>query len=879
MFLKHKVFLFLIFICAIFCAGGVSVAKDNSPVKRVKLKNGLTVILEPNSAAPVAAINVWVKVGSSCERDDERGLAHFHEHMLFKGTNKLGPGELASEVESAGGRINAYTSFDQTVYFIVSGARSLGRSIDLLADSVTDSVFDPAELDREIEVVVEEIRRSKDNPSDVAGKRLFETAYKKHPYGFPILGTEKSVRAFTREKVLNFYRKWYVPGNMVVVVTGDFETDKVLSRVKKRFGSLKSRAVPKCFEQTAPPRRSAPAVSVLKRRVQEGYFSLAFRIPGTRDEDIAALEVISEIMGGGESSRLFRTVKEEKGIVNSVYSYAYAPTGGGVFVVGGTVKPENSSPAFEEILKMFYALADGRVQPSEIDKAKLNIESENIRADETTQGRARTLGFYEAIAGDYMFEDEYMDRVRSVSAEDIRRVAAKYFKPSNLSAVALVPQSSGVSERGLKKAVRSVKPVSVRAQRRSKTGVHRLKNGMRVIVKENKSVPLFSARLLFPGGLRFEDEKLNGISNFAANMLTRGTQSRSAEQIAAEMESLGGYVEGFSGRDSAGVSMEAFSSNFDAAMDIFSDVALNPSFPDEEIKRAKREILAAINRRKDDLSSVCIDGFLSTLFKGTPYSRSVTGTEKNVRSFTRSSAEKFYKKILNPKEMVLVVVGDVDTRKVLKRLEDDFSSLRAAKKAIPLPVRVKPAGKPVEAVKKLPSKQQTHIVVGFTAPPFGHADHYPVQVLNAVLSGQGGRLFIKLRDEMSLAYSVSSFYAPRVESGIFGVHIGTAPQKEQKAIGGIIEQLEAVLENGVSTEEVKRAQRRMAGDFEIGLQRNSAQASVMGFDELYGVGWDEYRDFVDRVFAVTAEDVLRVAKKYINLDSRVVSVVRGEGGG
>ncbi len=871
-----RFFPFFIFLCALFYVEvDVPMAKEISPVTRVKLKNGLTVILEPDSSAPVAAINVWVKVGSGCESRDERGLAHLHEHMLFKGTDTLGVGELAYRVESVGGNINAYTSFDQTVYFITSASRSLDTNIGLLADSVGNSVFAPAELKKEAEVVVEEIRRDKDSPASVTSRVLFASAYKGHPYGHSILGTEKSVRSFSRAKILNFYRKWYSPRNMVVVITGDFEPDRVLAKVKKTFGLFKPQPVPSCAAEGKSPARKSPAVSVLTKDVNEGYFALAFRIPGFGGEDIPALDVIDELMGGGESSRLFRVVKEEKGIVNSIYSYAYTPLKGGIFAVGGTLKPENAAVAHEEILRMFYGLAEGQIKPSEIEKAKLNIESENVRSKETMQGKAHALGFYETIAGDYGAEKTYMDKVRAVRVEDIRRVAAKYFIPSNLSAVALFPESLQAEGKRLKKTVSKTKPRIASKTGTYKTGVHRLKNGIRVIIKENNTVPLFAMRLLFSGGLRFEDRKANGISNFTANMLTRGTSTRSAAEIAEEMESLAGYIEGFSGKDSAGISMESLSSNFVPAMDIFSDVVLNPSFPDDEVQRAKREIFAEINRKKDRPASIAMDRFFTALFKDSPYSREVTGSVANVKRFSGKDASTFYKKLLNPENMVIVVAGDVEAEKVLSRIERDFSGLRKTGKFRASSAHSKSGDKPVLTSRKIEGKEQTHIVVGFLAPELTSTDYYPFQVLNAVLSGQGGRLFMKLRDEMSLAYTVSSFYGARVDSGYFGIYIGTAPQKEKSALDEIVAQLKSLLNDGVGKDEVERAQRKMVGNFEIGLQTNSAQASVMGFDELYGVGWDEHKEFADKVFAVTAGDVLRVVRKYIELDSRVVSVVRG----
>ena len=212
---------------------------DKAGISKFVLKNGMTVILQENSSAPVTAVNVWVKTGSTCETEEESGLAHVHEHMLFKGTKKYAVGEIAKTIEGGGGDINAYTSFDETVYYVVSASRFLPSTLDILADVMQNSTFDPTELAKELEVVQEEIRRGEDTPGRVLSQKLFSTAYEKHPYRNPIIGTKESVNSFNRKKVLNFYNKWYTPQNMVLVVVGDFKTKKLKPVIEKTFGKLK----------------------------------------------------------------------------------------------------------------------------------------------------------------------------------------------------------------------------------------------------------------------------------------------------------------------------------------------------------------------------------------------------------------------------------------------------------------------------------------------------------------------------------------------------------------------------------------------------------------------------------------------------------------
>jgi zinc protease len=404
-----------------------------------------------------------------------------------------------------------------------------------------------------------------------------------------------------------------------------------------------------------------------------------------------------------------------------------------------------------------------------------------------------------------------------------------------------------------------------------------LGNGITVLIKQNHSVPLFAARAAFLGGVRFEGEKDNGVSNFLSEMFTRGTKSRSAEDIAREIESIAGEVSGFSGRNSFGVTVESLSRNFDQAIDIFADVIINPSFDPEEIERARRDILSAINRQGDNLLRTTINLFLSTLYRDNPYRFDVLGTKETISDMTRDDLINFYQKYVRPENMVISVVGNVDENRVLSMLESYFGEMGKGRFSPPQVQPESPPNRIRTAEVEQKDKAQTHIILGFLAPTLKDPDQYPFEVLNAILSGQGGRLFLELRDKRSLAYTVTSFFTPGLEPGFFGVYIGCAPEKQEEAIQGIKEQLALVLENGVTDGELKRAQNYLVGNFEIGLQQNSAQAAKIAFDELYGLGWDEYKRYPEEIYSVTKDDIQRVARKYIDLDKYTLAIVKPEG--
>ncbi len=886
--------------------------KTANEIIKYQLDNGLTVILEENNASPVVAVNVWVKTGSACEVEGEYGLAHVHEHMLFKGTEKRDVGEIAKVIEASGGNINAFTSFDETVYYVVIASRFLDTALDVLADAMQNSTFDPDELSKELEVVLEEIRRGKDSPSRNLSEKMFETTFTQHPYGRPVIGSVESVKSFTREGITDFYKKWYAPNNMVLVVVGDFDSEEVMPRIQELYGNFPSRELPEC-KITDEPEQKGMRTYVIDKPLQEGYFSLAYHIPNAKHENTPVMDVLSNILGGGDSSRLYRTIKEDKGLVNSIYAYAFTPKYEGLFAVGGSIDPAKSKEALAEIVKEVNKLKYEPVSEEELQRVKVNIESDALYTKETMQGQAQKLGFYEVETDDFRFEQEYLDGVSKVTAEDIMLAAQTYFTNENLTAGYLLPSNSiTINEKDIKTIVEKTSD-EVQKQNAGKGEVlvekdtmavaeeiesednnvqveqpaaqdtiagdvnkHVLQNGITVLIKKNDSVPLFAARAAFLGGVRYEDQDTNGVSNFVSRMLTRGTDSRSALEIAEQIESIAGEVDGFSGRNSFGVTVESLSKNFVPAMDIFSDVVLNPTFDPQEVERARREILADINRQGDNLLRTTVNIFLDTLYDEHPYKLNPLGSAENVSAFDSESLQRFYRKYARPENLVITVVGNVNEEEVLETIKKDFVSMEKANTPSPVISAEEPPSEIREKIETKEDKAQTHILLGFQGPTLIDDDHYAIEVLNTIMSGMGGRLFLELRDKKSLAYTVTSFYTPGLEPGFFGVYIGTAPEKEQEAIQGIKEQLEILLADGVSDEELERAQSYLVGSFEIGLQENSAQAAKIGFDELYGIGWEEYNKYPEKIYAVTKEDVLAAAQKYIDLDIYTIAIVKPE---
>jgi len=845
--------------------------------QRYQLDNGLTVIVQEDHNAPVVAIQAWVKVGSADEKEEEAGIAHVFEHMLFKGTKRRKVGQIAREIESSGGYINAWTSLDQTVYHLVIASRFLDTGIDIMADCLQNSSFDPAELEKEKEVILEEFKRSKDIPSNRLEEAFLRKAYSVHPYGRPVIGYEKTFRSLTRTQIIDFFHRWYVPNNIVLVAVGDFSSDEMLRKIKESFKDFKPNPNISHRRPHEPPQAQLRTL-VLKEETQETHMKLGFHIPGLHHEDIYALDLIASILGEGETSRLYRNVKDKKGLVHSIYAYSFTPRDEGLFIVGATLEAEQGRQALEETLKEIYKLRDEKVTWEELQRAKRNLESSFIYAKETVQGRARKLGYYEAMLGDVSYEEKYLKKLFQVSPEDIQRVARKYFDNNNLTIGFMFPEEdkNAFDETVIRKIAEGVhkkiqKPPEVKS---SQEIVKReLSNGIRVLIKEDHNVPIFSIIAVFLGGVRSETLENNGISNFMTSMWTKGTKRWTAQQIAEKIENISGSLNGFSGENSMGLSGRFLSKYFKEAFDIFSEVLLNPTFEKKEMEKKRKDIIAAIKRQKDDLTHEVFRLFSKNLYGNHPYAFDILGTEANVKKFTREDLLEYYRNFVRPENMVLAIVGDVDKIEALRMVSDRFGSLKKTGFVPPKPLPSIPL-RGVKLVKEFREKNQAHIVLGYRGASIYDSDRYPLDVLSAVLSGQGGRLFLELRDKLGLAYALTSFSREGLEPGSWGIYIATSPEKIEEALDGIKTQLRKIREEGVTSEELERAKRYIVGNYEIGLQTNSSQATAMAFNELYGLGYEEYRRYPEKILAVKAQDVLAVAKKYIDLEGYLLAIIQ-----
>ncbi len=836
------------------------------------LPNGLTGVVKVNSRAPVAAVQIWVKAGSSYETEREAGITHLIEHMIFKGTEKRGPGMIAREIESVGGSVNAYTSLDYTVYHCEVPSVSLDLALDVLSDAVFHSTFDPDELEREKKVVLEEISMREDRPQSRLSRILMENSYVRHSYRWPVIGFPETVMAFTRHDILSYMKRRYTPANISVVVSGDVDPEAAMKRIEDVFGGIPAGETIEEQVFSEEPPQEAPRCKEEVMEISEGHLALAFTgIPSFADPRVPALDVLAAVLGGAESSRLTLSLKNRLQIVHSIHASSFTPMGPGLFEVVSTLDPQRTREAVFHVLQGLYELKYRPVSEDELERAKILIESDFLYSQETMDGEARKAGMFETLTGDPAKEFFYLAKVRAVTPEDVKRAAETFFGLRNFTVSLVMPTGKQVAL-----SVEDLTDAAIRADAEARkaagpqtgadrTRIHRevLANGLTVLVQEAPEVPTVSVQLVFPGGVRYETTETNGIYTFLAAAWTKGTTTLSSQEFSEAIEDMGGRIEGFSGQNTFGLQGSFLSRDLENGLALFADVLLHPVFAPEELDKLRPILLSRLRSQEDNLASLAIREFRRLLFAPNPYALNPLGSEAVFRTLDSPRLLGLWRERARPDAGVITVVGDVSSRKIvqtLQRLLGSWSSIDQ----VP-PPRI-PAPAPLTEPKTFTlekDKNQVHVVLGFPGVSFTSPDRFPLEVLNAVLAGQGGRLFSTLRDQESLAYSVTSLMSPGLDYGSFAFYIACAPEKKDAAIQGLWREIYRVIETPIPEEELTRAKNWLIGNHEIDLQTNGARALTFSLNDLYGLGYDFSFRYPSIIRDVKAEDVQRVAREVL----------------
>lgn len=824
------------------------------------LNNGLKVLLIPSRRVPVIALQGWIRFGSADETDDIAGIAHLFEHLLFKGTEKRKVGQVAFEVESLGGDLNAYTSFDETVMHMTLPSTNWRGGLEVLSDALLHSTVDADELERERPVILEEIRRRNDNPAAAAADAYFSTLFQGHTYSRPIIGFDHVVEKVSRDKIISVYKENYTTKNVFLTIAGDFDQTQVLAECEALFASMSqkntSRARPALTKLT-----SSREHFVTHPTYPNALMRLGWRAPAAKETGLAAIDAFAMILGQGESSRLFRSLVLDLELVRDVSASSWNAKDGGAFSVGMKLEP-TSVKHMNRIRDQIFRSVFETIRPEELEKARLNLLASSTYSKESVDGLASRFGSFEASASDHSLDARYFNEVNALDIESVEEARDRIFKDTCFVTTGIVPKKSKIPKLQkpdikidkLVKAKRVVRDVNV-------FDFH----GLKVLVQTSKQLPIFSARMVSLGGSRLEDVKESGIGTLWARTVTSGFTDSSGrswtqEAINKFVDSHAASLSAFFGRNSQGFSVDGLAQDYEKLVPMLFAAHRSPNFEKSIVDLERRHQIQDLVSAADSPSSVGGRLLHEAFFGKHPYARSTNGTPASVKKLKNVQLTKFHKKT-HGMPHVFCVSGDISAERVLKSLEDylsDFKFTLRHRLEKPIPFTAPKTGKKLEHKMK---KEQAHLFLAVPGVTLKSSDRWAALGLSALLSGQSGRLFIELRDKESLCYTVAPMPFSGLDGGYFAFYIACAPEKVDQALAGLKREMLRLHTDPIPKEEWERSMNYYLGSYLIEQQRLGSQATGLALDELYGLGLEEYFNYEARLRALKPADLQKLASR------------------
>lgn len=879
------------------------------------LSNGVPVIVQ-NQDAPVAATYWWVRTGSADESLREAGFAHFLEHMLFKDaaakdSGKASTGQMAQAIESLGGDINAYTSFDQTVYHVTCAAHHWEKVLDQFGQMAKPQRFLKQDFTREREVILEELAKNNDSPGRQLFQSIFTSTFARHPYGRPVIGYPRTLKAARVKDLEAFYRRNYVAQNMGVILVGPFgeagspRRKAVFKLLEKRFGRM---AIPR-GKPAKPAKRPAetelrakPTLKLKPFDVKTPTLAMSFRVPELTHEDVPALDILASALGSGELSRLYQRLFYKDSLVTEASGGLYVPNDPGMmYFQAELVSLDNIEPAAKAMLEELTRMRDDGPTREEIARVVVNTESERLYATQTADGMASRLGFLRFSVNDMQFDDRYLEALRDVDVEKVKAVARKYLDPRRMSLCLLYPKDAtaprlAVMSQAAEKVLRHPvvkKAIATKAKRRltEAAGPEILvsKSGVRVVFRPNPTSHVVSVHASVFGGLRSElaapvetRDRDWGAGHMMSLTWTKGTHkgpwgpARSAQEISHAIEGRASSMDAYSGRNTAGLQLTGLARDWNDLSKLFAESWLAPAFLEEEVAHSRRVAEDSVRGIEDHSGQLCSKLFLESLFEHHPYGRLTTGSLESLGTINSAKLREFHRRWLNPKQAVVAVAGNLrhsDLVEWLDQLDAWTLSLPMAAGDTSVKVAEEAALRAPRWVERNLGREQQHIIVGGLGLHIQSEERHALRLLHNVLGGQSGRLFIELREKKSLAYTVSPLSMEGLERGYIGTYIACSPSKKDEALAGIRTVLTKLANQGPSAKEMSRAREFYLGRRAMELQSDSSRASSDGLQELYGLGHPPESEIIRRIQAVTAKDVRELCSKYLIEPHQVTSVV------
>jgi len=866
-------------------------------VKRT-LPNGLRVLVLPRRTAPVVTTMMWYRVGSKDELPGATGLAHFLEHLMFKGTKTLKKGEVDRLTYQNGGSNNAFTFNDYTAYEFNLPKQNWKVALRIEADRMRNCSFDAKEFEAERQVVMEERRIGEDEPAQQFGEQLNAITYVAHPYRNPVIGWMDDLKRVTRDEVYAFYLKYYRPSNATLVITGDVSAEEALKAAREAFQAVPALPAPTSRAVVEPP--SAPGTRRLAMSLptEVARFAVTFRTPTRKSPDSYALQVLANVLTQGKLSRLHRRLVDGDQLAAEVDSSLGLYLQAGEYSIFANARESVTLDQVEAaVWEELARLANEPLRTQELARAKNQFYSDWVTGLESANDLASVLGETDALGG-HQYLDTLLARVQAVSAADVQRVAKTYFRRDraivgHLLPATKEPHDSGASaptsvrSRAARLFGRSSWPVGARRSARSERSpasaagaptfaplkpVEKvLPNGMRLVLLEQHDLPSITFSTRVNAGAYHESDEEAGVAAMVARMLEEGTTHRGHAQVSEALEQVGATFGASAGRETSAATLLTLSLYAQELLPLYAELITSPSFPVDRLDQERSRALVELKEEDEDGGAVARKKFNKLVYGAHPGGRPASGTAATLGALRRESLEAYHRRFYRPDATTLVAVGDFHTPDLLRQLTEVFGAWQASGAARPVTFPALKRQQDRREDRGTMDKAQTQIVLGHLGIRRSDPNYLALRVMDNILGeGVGGgftaRIPYQLRDVQGLAYGVgsSTTRSAAKEPGVFVAALGTAPANERKAIAALLAEIRKIRAAPVTAAELREATNYLANSYVFEFQTNSQLAAYLDSAQYYGLGYNYRRDFVQRVKQITRADVLRVAKQYLD---------------
>ncbi|MGE4551952.1 MAG: M16 family metallopeptidase [Desulfovibrionaceae bacterium] len=866
---------------------GIRLADDLAKVDRpdvIRLENGLTVLIKQDKRFPLANVRLYVHAGSAYEKPEQAGISHLLEHMVFKGTtDRPKPGEIAMQVESAGGSLNAGTSWDYTVFYVEVPSDAWKLGMDVVQDMAFHARIAPEDLKTERHVVLSEIQRADDNPGNLVFRTLQGRVFKGTSYQWPILGFTKTVSGFSAQDIRDYVAEHYQPQSMLLVVVGDVDPQAVIAQAKATLDQLKNtRPITPQPAFSVPARGEGPSVTVIPGQWNKVYLGIAFPIPDLYSSRSVGLEALGQLLGGDDTSLLYRTFKYDKRLVDDISAYAFSLDRVGVFYISATLDADKVDQFWRELMTELADLDPEKFTDQELERAKLNLADSLFQAKETLSGLASKLGSFQFYYGGQYAEANYLFDLTQLTRGELSELARQYLRPDQLSACLLTPQADGnatspISAQALTDAAKTLWPdtapaaPAAAAENGAQTTEIALPGGSRLVLLPDDTLPYTALSIYWPGGDGELTPDQQGLASLTAQVLTRGTEQMTATQIEDFLSDRAASVGASAGRDTFALNAKFPAWYADDILPLVSDMLTGPTWPLKEVDLAKEDQTAAIRLREDKPLGLAFRHLFPFLYQDGPYAYMTQGDPDGIARFAPGDVKAYWDR-QSRLPFVAAVCGQFDPARL-----QAFADALAARLTTPGAAYAYDTptwGADHQRTLPLPDRNQAHVLVVF--PAAGTNDEQAsagLDLMRAVLAGQSGLLFRDLREDQGLGYTVTAFLWQAPKTGFLAFYIGTEPGKVDQAMQGFREVAQRLRSTPLPDAELTRAKNILAGEYyqdhQSLLSRSRQAASLM----TQGYPRTREAERIERSKTLTAKDLQDLAAHTLDMDHAYVMQV------